>query len=218
MSDWPSARGGAAHRIVSALLANVHRRKLMADEPKAPAPSRRRRVPNAGIAAGVIPEESGFMEDSEPAGDPEVPATAVSPTNGHAQEPEAASVVDPLQQIIGSEAFPEALRIIADRLLKAEVAFNQMLQRHPDEFSTGEALAQFRGELHQHSQTVQRIGQVVHQLSQQRAMQELFAERNARGTALDLAIKALPESARTPEAIVAHAEAFLGWLKSGTQA
>lgn len=169
----------------------------------------------SGLAA--LDEPSGFEGDEATV--PGAQAESVSgAANGHAPAAPASTPLDPLRVILTNESFPEALRHVADRLLKAEHAFNQMAQRHPDEFSVGEALTQFRNELQAQSQVVQQIGQVVAQLSQQRAVQEFLAERNARATALDLAIKTLPEAARTPEAIVAHAEAFLGWLKSGMQA
>jgi hypothetical protein len=166
----------------------------------------------AGLAAP--PGDVGF--EDEPITAPAELHAAVA--NGHdhaAAAPAASTVLDPLQVIATTEAFPEALRVTADRLLKAEHAFNQMARQRPDEFAVGEALTQFRSEL-------QSLGQIVTQLSQQRATQEFFAERNVRSAALDLAIKALPEAERMGDngsvTIVAYAEAFLGWLKSGTQA
>lgn len=162
----------------------------------------------------TMPETSGFDQEPEPA-PPELHRTveAAPRVNGHA--PEAASPnnsMDKLQAIAADEAFPEAFRITANRVLAIE---SFLRQQRPDEFQTGEALAQFRTELNQ-------IGHIIGQLSQQRAVQEFIAERNARATALDLAIKALPEADRMgesgPVTITTYAEAFLGWLKGGTQA
>jgi hypothetical protein len=162
-----------------------------------------------GLAAP--PETSGFVE-------PETPPVANGRDPHHSPalvrwkpDAEAPSEGGYLATIVNSEAFPDALRVTADRVLKIEAAFRQLQEAWPSEFSVGEALTQFRAEL-------QQMSQVVTQLSQERAVQEFLAERNARATALDLAIKALPEADRTPDAIVAHAEAYLGWLKSGTQA
>lgn len=173
----------------------------------------------------TMPETSGFEREPEPEPEPvprDLPRAVetAAHVNGHA--PEAASPnnsMDKLQTIATDEAFPEALRIAANRVLAIE-AF--LRQQRPDEFQVGEALAQFRAELSQVTNVVQQTGQVVAQMSQQRAIQEFMAERNARATALDLAIKALPEAERMGEAgpltITTYAEAFLGWLKGGMQA
>ena len=168
-----------------------------------------------GLAA--FEEPSGFEGEDTMVG---AAADSVAGANGH-DATAASTPTDPLRAIATNEAFPDALRITAERLLLAEATFNRFSQhaaQHSDEFAVGEALAQFRSELEQHRAELVRLNQVISRLSQQQAVQEFLAERNARAAALDLAIKALPEASRTSEAIVAHAEAFLGWLKSGTQA
>jgi hypothetical protein len=142
--------------------------------------------------------------------------------NGHAAAPAPAETPrDPLHVILTTEVFPEALRVIADRLLKAEHAFNQLqhqIHDRPDEFLVAEALAQFRGEIQAQTEVVQNSAKAVVHLGQQRSMAELQMERQTRGAALDLAIKALPEKDREADTIVTYAEAFLAWLKGGMQA
>jgi hypothetical protein len=66
---------------------------------------------------------------------------------------------------------------------------------------------------------LQQLQQIVHQMSQQRAVAELQMERNIRASALDLAIKALQgptkESPADLDKLTTFAGAFLAYMKAG---
>lgn len=167
--------------------------------------------------AGMIePVREGEEAEAEPASPvsmnghasqgPE--ATSVDPRVAMSETPQAGTAATPrddLQWIATNEEMPAALRIIAHRLLMAE--------RGPvDVVHLGQAHLQM-----QHA--FEEMRQQVIALSQQRSFGEMQMERSARGAALDLAIKALPDalksSERATETIITFAGAFLDWIKAG---
>lgn len=95
-------------------------------------------------------------------------------------------------------------RLIAQRLRDIEKHF-------PDAFKVGQSIVALNGRINE-------LVPVVQHLSQQRAVAEVAMERQVRATAMDLAIKALPDDRKGDAAMISQlADAFLGWLKSGTQ-
>lgn len=68
--------------------------------------------------------------------------------------------------------------------------------------------------IRQQSEAIGKLQQQVVYLAQQRNLVEEQMERHTRATALDLAIKALPESGGAGLRLTTLADAFVSWLKA----
>lgn len=77
------------------------------------------------------------------------------------------------------------------------------------------SLVSQKAEIDQLSQALQQMHGHVMWLTNQKADATHLLERNTRVSALDLAIKALPESTRDPEVITEYAAAFAAWIRGG---
>lgn len=166
----------------------------------------RRHVPRPGPAAGI-----GVIET--PAAPPPLPEAdlgdAVAPVAESAPAETPArphTTVDPLQVIAANEDNPDAVRILAMRLGRAERQIPQVMQ-----------LTQNVTNLLANQEQLQKV---VGTLSSHQAMAELQMERHVRGMALDLALKAAKgkdDSVVDADLVTGLAEGFLVWLKGGTR-
>lgn len=152
-------------------------------------------------------QPSGFLEAAAPT---EAEPSLVEPGQADPAYPEARPD-DALEQIAagnGDGGTLTSTMILAARLRQVE-------QHVPDAIKVGQAMGNLAGRLAE-------TEKMVTHLSQQRAVAEVQMERQVRAVALDMAIKALPDSvkasAEAPDVMTTTAEAFLAWLKAGAQA
>lgn len=123
---------------------------------------------------------------------------------GPTAQDQQAPPMDDLDKLLLREDTHPVTRLIAERLREVEKHF-------PDAFQIGQSIVSVVGR-------VQEMERVVTHLSQQRAVAEMGLERHTRATALDMAIKAVPEANKGDASLIsALADGFLTWLKAGVQ-